>query len=318
MNKKTFVAVTAALATVLAVSAVIVFTARTPRGNNESFIDCESTVFTSDDILPEFQGGRMAYLEYIRKNMNYPADALRNGVEGGVLVKFIVEKDGSISNAEILRSMTKSFDTEALRLICHMPNWTPGVWKGKTRRMQVIRLVDFRIEENDGLDIIEADKADVQESSATTAFTQDKLKPGTIISGIVSDASTGEPIGNALIVETVENDTAAYYYTRTDRDGRFSYPLFGTGHVLKVMANRREYKRVKIPLENRTTYEIKLEKDPDGDGGDGVMYTIGPFNLLDGNTPEGREKRRSGSNIRVVKPGSLRDDGEGILIEEIE
>jgi TonB family protein len=59
--------------------------------------------------------------------MNYPADALRNGVEGGVLVKFIVEKDGSISNAEILRSMTESFDTEALRLISHMPNWTPGV-----------------------------------------------------------------------------------------------------------------------------------------------------------------------------------------------
>ena len=221
MNKKTFAIVTAVLAAVLAVSAVIVFTSRTPHGNNESFIDCESTVFTSDDIQPEFPGGRKAYLEYIRRNMNYPADALRNGVEGGVLVKFIVENDGSISNAEILRSMTESFDAEALRLISHMPNWTPGVWKGKTRRMQVIRLVDFRIEDNVGLDI-EADEADVQESPATTAFTQDKLKPGTIISGIVSDASTGEPIGNALIVETVMNDTAAYYYTRTDRDGRFS------------------------------------------------------------------------------------------------
>lgn len=310
MNKKTFAIVTAALAAVLAVSAVIVFTSRTPHGNNESFIDCESTVFTSDDIQPEFPGGRKAYLEYIRRNMNYPTDALRNGVEGGVLVKFIVENDGSISNAEILRSMTESFDTEALRLISHMPNWTPGVWKGKTRRMQVIRLVDFRIEENDGLDI-EADEADIQESPATTAFTQDKLKPGTIISGIVSDASTGEPIGNALIIETVENDTAAYYYTRTDRDGRFSYPLFGTGHVLKVIANRREYKMVKIPLENKTTFEIKLEKDPDGDGGDGVMYTIGPFDIR-----EGWEKSRSGSNISVVKPGSLRDDGEGILIEE--
>ena len=154
--------------------------------------------------------------------------------------------------------------------------------------------------------------------SNNTTSTSVELKPGTIISGIVSDASTGEPIGNALIIETVENDTAAYYYTRTDRDERFSYPLFGTGHVLKVIANRREYKRVKIPLENKTTFEIKLEKDPDGDGGDGVMYTIGPFDLRDSNTPEGREKLRSGSNISVVKPGSLRDDGEGILLEEIE
>lgn len=91
--------------------------------------------------------------------------------------------------------------------------------------------------------------------------------PGTIISGIVSDASTGEPLGNALVVETVENDTAAYYFTHTDRDGRFSYPLFGTEHVLKVIANQREYKSVKIPLKNKTTYEIMLEKDPDGDGG---------------------------------------------------
>lgn len=136
--------------------------------------------------------------------------------------------------------------------------------------------------------------------------------PGTIISGIVSDASTGEPLGNALVVETVENDTAAYYFTHTDRDGRFSYPLFGTEHVLKVIANQREYKSVKIPLKNKTTYEIKLEKDPDGDGGDGVMYSIGPFDLLD-NTPEGREKRRSGSNIRIVKPGSLIDNGEGLI-----
>ena len=143
--------------------------------------------------------------------------------------------------------------------------------------------------------------------------TQEELKPGTIISGRVLDASTGEPIGNALIVETVMNDTAAYYFTHTDRDGRFSYPLFGTGHVLKVLANQREYKIVKIPLENMTTYEIKLEKDPDGgDGGDGVMYSIGPFDLRDAYTPEGKEKLRSGSNIRVVKPGELRDDGEGI------
>lgn len=134
------------------------------------------------------------------------------------------------------------------------------------------------------------------------------ILPGTIISGIVLDASTGEPIGNALIVETVENDTAAYYFTHTDRYGRFSYPLFGTGHILKVLANQREYKRVKIPLENRTTYEIKLEKDPDGDGGDGVMYSIGPFDIR-----EGWEKSRSGSNIRVIKPGSLIDNGEGLI-----
>lgn len=153
---------------------------------------------------------------------------------------------------------------------------------------------------------------DVAIAQNENKFVED-IAPDTIISGIVLDALTGEPIGNALIVETVENDSVAYYYTHTDRDGRFSYPLFGTGHVLKVIANQREYKRVKIPLDNKTTFEIKLEKDPDGDGGDGVMYSIGPFDLRDSNTAEGVEKRRSGSNIRVVKPGSLIDNGEGLI-----
>ena len=290
MNKKTFAIVTAALAVVLAVSAVIVFTSRTPHGNNESFIDCESTVFTSDDIQPEFPGGRKAYQEYIRRNMNYPADALRNGVEGGVLIKFIVENDGSISNAEILRSMTESFDAEALRLICHMPNWTPGVWKGKTRRMQVIRLVDFRIEENVGLDI-EADKADVQESPATTAFTQDKLKPGDIISGIVRDQE-----GPMMQVYVTERDSTGHVvtYCSTTMDGKFSFILVNPNDSLK--ASYVGYVPVIVPID-RTYIEIKMKEHP----------VLSPIDITG-----------HGPNIRVVKPEELIDDGEGIFIEEIE
>lgn len=258
---------------------------------------------------PEYPGGSSALFEFIKKTMIYPAAAVKDSIQGKVIVQFIVEEDGSITNPVVVKSsglnrnqayssIFNQLDAEAIRIISAMPKWNPGKIESKPCRVRYNLPINFRIE-----------YAQIRPA---------KLKPGTIISGIVSDASTGEPIGNALIIETVENDTAAYYYTRTDRDGRFSYPLFGTGHVLKVIANLREYKSVKIPLENRTTYEIKLEKDPDGDGGDGVMYTIGPFDLRDSNTPEGREKLRSGSNISVVKPGSLRDDGEGILIEEIE
>lgn len=99
-----------------------------------------------------------------------------------------------------------------------------------------------------------------------------ELKPGTIISGRVVDASTNEPLGpNAFIIETVENDTAAYYYTVTDRDGRFSYPLYGTDHVIKVRF--KDYKTVKVPLD-KTYFEIKMEKSPSGFERDGVMYQM--------------------------------------------
>ena len=266
-----------------------------------------NAVYIVVEDMPEFPGGTSAILDYLSKNVRYPEACLKDSIQGRVIIYFVVERDGRISNAEVIKSVHEQLDAEALRVVRAMPKWNPGRQRGVALRVRYGIPVNFRLEDfKIPVEWIDYDEAEDHVES---------IMPGTIISGIVLDASTGEPISNALIVETVENDSAAYYYTRTDRDGRFSYPLFGTGHVLKVMANQRVYKSVKIPLDNMTTYEIKLEKDPDGDGGDGVMYTIGPFDMLDEFTPEGREKRRSGTNIRVVKPGELIDDGEGILIE---
>ena len=143
-----------------------------------------------------------------------------------------------------------------------------------------------------------------------------ELKPGTIISGRVIDSATNEPLGpHAMIIETVDNDTAAYYYTVTDKDGRFSYPLFGTDRVLVVLYNG--YKKVKVPLD-KTDFEIKLEKAPAGYKKEGVMYQLledyrGHANTLIDKTSDTRVP-----NIRVVKPEELTNDGEGILIEDIE
>lgn len=138
-------------------------------------------------------------------------------------------------------------------------------------------------------------------SSQKEISMQEEIKTGSIISGRVLDASTNKPLNNVLLVETVENDTAAYYYTTTDEEGRFSFPLFGTRHVLKVIADT--YMSVKIPLD-KTTFDIKLEKDPDGCGKDEVMYVIGPINLSD-MMPENIMNSKSGSDIRVIKQEEL-------------
>ena len=143
-----------------------------------------------------------------------------------------------------------------------------------------------------------------------------ELKPGTVISGRVLDAATNEPLGPyASIIETVDNDTAAYYFTLTDKDGLFSYPLVGTGHVIKV--DFTGYKSVKLPLD-KNYLEIKLEKAPSGYKKDGVLYQFGVFHMGDAKSFDEEMKQMIGPNIRVVKPEELNDDGEGIFIEEIE
>lgn len=123
----------------------------------------------------------------------------------------------------------------------------------------------------------------------------EEIIPGTTITGKVMDASTDEPLSGVLIVETVENDTAAYRYTFTDKDGCFSYQLYGRDHLLKVAING--YQSVKVPLK-KTFFEIKLEKLTSSGNypGNDVVYDI-----VDSS---------DGTNIRVVKPEELPDDHE--------
>lgn len=124
-------------------------------------------------------------------------------------------------------------------------------------------------------------------------------KPGTIIEGHVIDAITKLPLPYADIIETVENDTAAYYYTFADSTGYFSFPLVGFNHVIKVLFDG--YKRIKVPI-NEQKIEIEVEVAPDGIGKDGVTYIHDVVrNIADFTTPEEERKKLIGPNIRVLK-----------------
>lgn len=138
-------------------------------------------------------------------------------------------------------------------------------------------------------------------SAQDNSSIQDGLKSGTVISGKIVDASSNKPICDAFVIETVENDTAAYYYTHSDEDGSFSFPLVGNGHVLKVYADGYEW--IRIPLD-KSTVNIKLKQAPDGSGRDGILYVLGHVDLYD-MTPEGMKNRRSGSDIRILKQEDL-------------
>ncbi len=105
----------------------------------------EEEIFMVVEDQPEFPGGTAALLEYLRKNIKYPAICRENNIQGRVLVTFIVNKDGAIVEPEVVKSVNPSLDKEALRVISQMPNWKPGSQRGKPVRVKFTVPVNFRL-----------------------------------------------------------------------------------------------------------------------------------------------------------------------------
>jgi protein TonB len=88
------------------------------------------TVYTTAEQMPSFPGGKDALSKYMRKHLRYPKSAMKNAVHGKVVVRFVVEADGSITHAEIISSLDSACDKEALRVVRGMPKWDPGMQNG--------------------------------------------------------------------------------------------------------------------------------------------------------------------------------------------
>lgn len=108
----------------------------------ESDVD-ETIIFVAPQEKPEFPGGDAALLIFLSQNIKYPAIAAENGVKGRVTVNFVVNKDGSISDAKILRGVDQALDKEALRVIYSMPKWKPGKQAGKPVRVSFSVPINF-------------------------------------------------------------------------------------------------------------------------------------------------------------------------------
>lgn len=87
-------------------------------------------VFDIVEVMPQFPGGNSELMRYLGTNIKYPTIAAENGIQGRVVLKFVVSKDGSISNIQIVRSLDPSSDKEAIRVIKGMPKWIPGMQNG--------------------------------------------------------------------------------------------------------------------------------------------------------------------------------------------
>ena len=110
--------------TVIFILAIFAFQISFAQNNTES-------IFTTVEVEPEFPGGQAEMYKYLGKSIVYPKEAQKANISGRVFVRFIVRKDGTIDNVEVLKGIGFGCDAEAARVIKAMPKWTPGYQNGK-------------------------------------------------------------------------------------------------------------------------------------------------------------------------------------------
>ena len=107
----------------------------------------EEVIFMVVESMPEFPGGQQALFKYLAENVKYPVIAQENGIQGRVICQFVVEKDGKVSDIQVVRSSGEaSLDKEAQRVINSMPKWKPGKQRGKPVRVKYTLPVNFRLQ----------------------------------------------------------------------------------------------------------------------------------------------------------------------------
>lgn len=123
-------------------------TAQTPQKSSDTkpstVTTQEETIFTVVEQMPEFPGGMEALYQFLAANIKYPGGP-DDCVNGKVIVSFVIEKDGTVSDAKVVRKLHPAFDEEALRVVKLMPKWEPGRQEGKPVRVQFNLPINFNL-----------------------------------------------------------------------------------------------------------------------------------------------------------------------------
>ena len=106
----------------------------------------EEQIFQVVEKMPEFPGGMAECLKFLSKNIKYPTISQENGVQGRVIIQFVVNRDGSIVDPQVVRGVDPYLDKEALRVVSSMPKWKPGEQRGKPVRVKYTVPVTFRLQ----------------------------------------------------------------------------------------------------------------------------------------------------------------------------
>ena len=107
----------------------------------------DTSIFIEVEKTPEFPGGEEARHRFLQENLRYPLEALEKGWEGRVVVEFVIEPDGTLTNFRVIRGAPGAsiLDEEALRVVKLMPNWIPGIQRGKAVRVRHLIPITFTL-----------------------------------------------------------------------------------------------------------------------------------------------------------------------------
>ena len=251
-------------------------------------------VFEVVEEMPEFPGGGMsALMSYLKDNMRYPASAKEKGTQGRVTVQFVVDKDGSIKEPKLLRSVDKDMDAEALRLISNMPKWKPGRQKGQPVAVKytvpvMFSLDDDKLEKTSSANGITVEGyagngkeplyiVDGKEvtPSVMSALNPDKIERVTVLKDKSATDLYGEEGQNGVVLITLKQGTPGMVIRRGNEvaenakvQHKSSLDLIKTVYIdgEKVDLGTKTIDDL-IPAENIEGIEVKKEA-----GGKGEIY----------------------------------------------
>ena len=162
-------------------------------------------VFDVVEGMPQFPGGAAALMQYLSQNIRYPKEAMEAKTQGRVIVQFVVEKDGSISGAHVVKSVNPQLDAEALRVVNAMPNWTPGTQNGQTVRVKYAVPISFRLKGDENPNAVGTFTPNAEGSFIPTDFkslsAEDLIKrlPGAEIDKDGNVTINGKPVKKILV-----------------------------------------------------------------------------------------------------------------------
>ncbi|MGQ1909771.1 TonB family protein [Marinifilum sp. RC60d5] len=122
---------------------------------NRKHSSAEGEIFVIVEQMPEYPGGQDALREYFKKSTNYPKSAKENGVKGRVYVTFVIDKEGNVTKARVVRGVNQDFDKEALRVVKAMPKWVPGRQRGEKVNVSYTVPINFGLKDGEGYGEVE-------------------------------------------------------------------------------------------------------------------------------------------------------------------
>ncbi|WP_231458922.1 MULTISPECIES: M56 family metallopeptidase [unclassified Pedobacter] len=166
--------------------------------NNEEVIERRDKVydFVSIEKQPEYHGGIKNFYDYLSKNIKYPEDARENNIQGKVFLSFTVEKNGKLTDIQIVKGLNESTNHEAIRVLDESPNWTPGIQNGKPVRVKYNLYINFTLD-----------------NSAKTKSTQVVDNGNLSIKGIQNLSEANSPL---VVLDGVTQGKDALKYIRTE------------------------------------------------------------------------------------------------------